>query len=170
MVVACPGFLLGPGDVHRVSTWPVSAYLTGRLRFTTAGGLSFVDARDVAAGLVALAEHGRAGERTLLVTEDGNLGWDDFFTLIAAVSGVRRRTASLPRRAVLGASYLAPWLVTPDDVRAASHWWFFSPAKAIRELAFNARPLAETIADTLADHAQDATAAERDAAQVNHGE
>lgn len=154
VVVACPGFLLGPGDVHRVSTWPISAYLAGRLRFTTAGGLSFVDARDVAAGLVALAERGRAGERTLLVTEDGNVGWKEFFAVVAGVSGVRRRTASLPRPVALGASYLAPWLVSPDDVRAASHWWFFSPAKALRELDFTTRPLAGTIADTIADHAQ----------------
>jgi hypothetical protein len=37
-------------------------------------------------------------------------------------------------------------------VRAASHWWFCSAAKAARELGFRTRPLAETLADALADH------------------
>jgi hypothetical protein len=32
VVVVNPRFLLGPGDVHRVSTWPVSAYLACALR------------------------------------------------------------------------------------------------------------------------------------------
>ena len=152
VVVANPGFLLGPGDVHRVSTWPVAAYISGRIRFTTRGGLSFVDARDVAHGLVALAEEGRSGERTVLTREEGNLGWDEFFALVAGVSGVRRRTVNLPPRAAVTAARLAPWFVSPDDVRAAAHWWFSSPAKAVRELGFRTRPLAETIADTILDH------------------
>lgn len=150
VVVANPGFLLGPGDVYRVSTWPVSAYLAGRIRFTTPGGLSFVDARDVAGGLVTLAERGRAGERTILAGEGGNLEWDAFFALVAKVSGIRRLTVRLPRRAALSAATVVPWLVRPDEVRAAAHWWFYDAAKAERELGFTTRPLAETIADTIA--------------------
>lgn len=151
VVVANPGFLLGPGDLRRVSTWPVSAYLAGRLRFTTRGGLSFVDARDVAGGLVTLAERGRRGERTILASEAGNLGWDDFFSLVAEVSGVRRRSVRLAPALAVRAAALTPWLVTPDEVRAASNFWFYTAAKAERELGFRARPLAETIADTIAD-------------------
>ena len=154
VVVANPAFLLGPGDVHRVSTWPVSAYLGGRVRFTTPGGLSFVDARDVARGLIALARAGRTGERTILAADSGNLGWREFFELVGEVSGVRRRTVELPRSLAAGAAQLAPWLVAPDDVRAASHWWFVTGAKAARELGFTTRPLAETIAETIEDHAR----------------
>jgi dihydroflavonol-4-reductase len=152
VVIANPGFLLGPGDVHRVSTWPVRAYLAGRLRFTTAGGLSFVDTRDVADGLITLADRGRAGERTILASRDGNLTWDEFFALLAQVSGVRRIHARLPRRFAVAAAVVTPWLVDPDDARAAAHWWFCEPAKAERELDFRTRPLPETIADTIADH------------------
>lgn len=151
VVIANPGFLLGPGDVHRVSTWPISAYLAGKLRFTTTGGLSFVDARDVARGLIALADGGRAGERTILAAETGNLSWQDFFAKVASVSGVRRRTVRLPAAiAVAGAAI--SFSVKPDEVRAASHWWFYTGAKAECELRFAARPLAETIADTINDH------------------
>lgn len=156
VVIANPGFLLGPGDVHRVSTWPVSAYLAGRLRFTTHGGLSFVDARDVAAGLIALADHGRAGERTILTSEEGNLPWPDFFSLLARASGVRRRAVLLPPRLAYAAAHLAPMLVAPDEVRAAAHWWFATPAKAQREIGFAPRTLAETVRDTIADHVRSA--------------
>ena len=150
VVVANPGFLLGPGDLHRVSTWPVLAYLAGKLRFTTRGGLSFVDARDVARGLLTLADRGRAGERTILTAAAGNLTWRAFFELIASVSGVRRRTVPLPAALAVTAAAL-PGPVSPDQVRAASLWWFYTPAKAGRELGFRTRPLTETIADTIAD-------------------
>jgi dihydroflavonol-4-reductase len=154
VVVANPGFLLGPGDVHRVSTWPVSAYLAGRLRFTTVGGLAFVDARDVARGLIAVANRAHAGERVILASEAGNLTWEEFFALVARIAGRRRLTVNLPRNAARTAAHLAPWLVAPDDVSAAAHWWFVTPAKAVRELGFTTRSPAETVADTIEDHAR----------------
>jgi dihydroflavonol-4-reductase len=151
VVVANPGFFLGPGDVHRVSTWPVHRYLQGVLRFSAPGGLAFVDARDVAAGLVALGEKGRTGERYVLTSPEGNLSWDAFFRRIAEVTGVRRRMISLSPRAALIASSAVRWPVSPDEVRAATNWWFATPAKAEAELGFATRPLAETIAATAAD-------------------
>ena len=152
VVVANPGFLIGPGDVHRVSTWPIDAYLSGKLRVTTPGGLAFTDARDVAVGLVALAEHGRAGERTILANPDGNLSWDAFFALVGEVAGRQRLMVRLPAElAAIGARVL-PSPVSPGEIRAAGHWWFCDAAKAERELGFRCRPLAETIADTIADH------------------
>ena len=52
VVIANPGFVIGPGDVHRVSAWPIEEYLRGVLRFTVRGGLSYVDARDTVQGLL----------------------------------------------------------------------------------------------------------------------
>jgi hypothetical protein len=69
-------------------------------------------------------------------------------------AGRRRRTENVSRPVARNAARLAPWLVSPDDVRAASHWWFVTPAKAVRELGFTTRPTAETVADTIADHAR----------------
>ena len=152
VVVANPGFLLGPGDVYRVSTWPVRRYLQGALRVTVPGGLSFTDARDVAAGLVALAERGRAGERTILTSREGNLSHADFFRRVGEVTGVRRRMLELsPRVAVLGAR-LVPWPVRPGEVEAAAQWWFYDPRKAETELGFTTRPLDVTIAETAAQY------------------
>ncbi len=153
VVIASPGFLIGPGDIHRVSTWPLFAYLAGKLRFTTIGGLSFVDARDVARGLVALAERGRTGERTILAAEPGNLCWDAFFALVGEVAGVSRLTFRVPAGVARAVATAVPRPVAADEVRAAAHWWFYDATKAERDLGFRTRPISETIADTIADRA-----------------
>ena len=58
VVMVCPGFLLGPGDVNRINTFVVEEYLRGFLRTTVEGGLSSVDVRDVADGLLAARRAG----------------------------------------------------------------------------------------------------------------
>jgi dihydroflavonol-4-reductase len=155
VVVANPGFLLGPGDIHRISTWPVGAYLAGDLRFTTTGGLSFTDVRDVAAGLVTLAERGRRGERTILATTAGNCSWPAFFARVAAVSGITRRTVGLPLWLAVAGATIVRGPVSPDEIRAAGRWWFYNGAKAEHDLGFRPRPLDETIEDTITDIRRD---------------
>jgi len=152
VVVANAGFLLGPGDVYRISTWHVERYLRGFMRIHTPGGLSNVDARDVAAGLVALAERGRSSERYILTSREGNLSHEQFFRRVGAVTGVRRRMIGLPPRVAALSATLIPWPVRPGEVRAAANWWFYEPAKAERELGFTVRPLDETLAATAAQY------------------
>jgi dihydroflavonol-4-reductase len=147
-VVANPGFLLGPGDVHRISTWPVQRYLQGFMRLHARGGLNYVDARDVAAGLIALADRGRPGERYLLTHPDGNLSHAAFYRRLGDVTGVRRVMVGLPRAIAPHAVRLAPWPVKPGEAKAAVHWWFHTCGKAERELDFATRPLQETLAET----------------------
>jgi dihydroflavonol-4-reductase len=147
-VIACSGFLIGPGDVYQVSTWHVKRYLRGQLRYHAPGGLSYVDARDVAAGLVALAERGRSGERYVLTNPEGNLSHAAFFHRVGKVTGVRRAMVPLPRWFAPLAAKLVRWPVKPGEVAAAVNWWFYTPAKAERELGFTTRPLDETIAET----------------------
>jgi dihydroflavonol-4-reductase len=152
VVIANPAFLLGPGDVHRISTWPVDAYLSGKLRVRTPGGLAFTDARDIAAGLILLGEQGRAGERTLLVNPEGNLSWQAFFALVGQVGAKKRLMISLPAGVAALGSRIVPSPVSAGEIRAAGHWWFYDGSKAERELGFRCRPIADTVADTIADH------------------
>jgi dihydroflavonol-4-reductase len=152
VVVANPGFFLGPGDVYRVNTWAVRRYLQGTLRLLVPGGLSHVDVRDVAAGLVVLADRGRAGERTILTHPEGNLSHADFFRRLGEVTGKRRRQIMLSPRLAVPATRLVPWPVKPGEAAAAANWWFYDPAKAVRDLGFRARPLDESIAATAAQY------------------
>ncbi len=152
VVVTNPGFALGAGDVYRTSTFIVWRYLQGSLRIHTAGGLSFVHAADVAAGLVAAAERGRAGERYILANREGNLSYRSFFDRVTAVTGVRRRTVGLHPRVAAAGAQLVRWPVGPGEVRSSAHWWFADETKAARELGFENRPLDETIAETAAEY------------------
>jgi dihydroflavonol-4-reductase len=153
VVVTNPGFVIGPGDVHRVSSWPVEEYLRGRLRFTVAGGLSYVDARDVVAGHLQAEERGRSGERYILTNDDGNLSHRDFFALVGRVTGVRRRQMELSSgmlRPVLrvGSKLRLPLPLDDQELASSSHWWYYTAAKARSQLGFAVRPVEATIRET----------------------
>jgi dihydroflavonol-4-reductase len=154
VVVACPGFLLGAGDVNRINTFVVEEYLRGLLRTTVAGGVSSVDVRDVAEGLLAAERRGVSGRRYILTSEDGNLSHRDFFALAGEADGKRRRTVELPPALLiagtrLGRALRLPLPLSPEEIEAACHWWFFTPARAIDELGFRPRPVREAMEATV---------------------
>jgi dihydroflavonol-4-reductase len=156
VVVVNPGFVIGPGDIHRVSSWPIEEYLRGVLRFVVRGGLSYVDSRDVVAGMLQAEERGRPGERYILTHPEGNLAHPDFFDLVGRVTGKRRRQAMMPVGALAavltGARVMHLPLVPLDEaeLRSSAYWWYTRPDKAQAELGFGTRPLDETVADTVA--------------------
>ena len=154
VVLVCPGFLLGAGDVNRINTFVVEEYLRGRLRTTVAGGISSVDVRDVAEGLLAAERRGVSGRRYILTSEDGNLSHREFFALAGEVDGKRRRTLELPPAILIGATRLGHALRLPlplsrEEVEAACHYWYFTPARAMAELGFRPRPVREAMEATV---------------------
>jgi dihydroflavonol-4-reductase len=154
IVVACPGFLLGAGDVNRINTFVVEEYLRGVLRTTVAGGISSVDVRDVADGLLAAERRGRSGRRYIFTSEDGNLSHRDFFALAGEVDGKRRRTVQLPAAllipgARIGRALHLPVPLSPEEIEAACHYWYFTPARAMAELGFRPRPVREAMEATV---------------------
>jgi dihydroflavonol-4-reductase len=154
VVVVCPGFLLGPGDVNRINTFVVEEYLRGFLRTTVKGGLSSVDVRDVAHGLVAAERLGVSGRRYILTSEDGNLRHRAFFALAGEVDGKRRRTFELPSALLIagarfGRAVRLPVPLSPEEIEAACNWWFFTPARAMDELGFRPRPVREAMEATV---------------------
>jgi dihydroflavonol-4-reductase len=154
VVMVCPGFLLGPGDVNRINTFVVEEYLRGLLRTTVAGGVSSVDVRDVADGLLAAERRGVSGRRYILTSEDGNLSHRAFFALAGEADGKRRRTVELPASLLIGATRVGralrlPLPLTPEEIEAACHWWYFTPARAMDELGFRPRPVREAMEATV---------------------
>jgi dihydroflavonol-4-reductase len=153
VVVVNPGFVIGPGDVHRVSSWAIEEYLRGNLRFTIDGGLSYVDGRDVVAGHLLAEERGQSGQRYILTNEEGNLSHHDFFTRVGRVTGRPRRQLHLPKGVLLpllraGTAVRLPLPLDADELASSSRWWFYTAAKARSELGFETRPLDDTIRDT----------------------
>jgi dihydroflavonol-4-reductase len=154
VVVACPSFVIGAGDVNRISTFVAEQYLRGALRFVTAGGLSYVDVRDVAEGLLLVERAGTAGQRYILGTPDGNLSHQQYFDLLGDVSGKRRLTLPVPAPMLVpGARVLralhVPLPVHPDELDSSRWYWYTTPARAMAELGYAPRPVREAVESTV---------------------
>jgi dihydroflavonol-4-reductase len=104
VVVVSPGCVVGPDDPSGSEYGTLcKRFWRGRIPFHFAGGGSFVDVRDVAAGIVQAGRLGRSGQRYLLTGHNLTLG--DFFMELARVGG-RRPTLRLP----VAVGRLGAWL------------------------------------------------------------
>jgi len=158
IVTANPALLLGPGDELGSSTGDVALFLEGQIMALPLGGMCFVDARDAAHGLVLAMEKGRIGERYLL----GGPNWEfkKIIQAVAEIAGKRAPSLQPPLGFSLWSARLLRRLMPligkqfkMDDVSIimSAHYWYFTSAKAERELGFNARDPLETIRATVED-------------------
>jgi dihydroflavonol-4-reductase len=156
VVVVNPAYLVGPEDHERsVMGRTCVRFWKGRLPLAPPGGFNLVDVRDVAAGHLLAAEHGRAGRRYLLGGEDHS--FVSFLRLLADAAGLRPRW--LPRLGTWGLAVLAVLAegrarvfgkeAYPSfgHVRLNRHDWFCTSDRARVELGYEARPLRQTLAD-----------------------
>jgi dihydroflavonol-4-reductase len=155
VVVACPSFVIGAGDINRISTFVAEQYLRGALRFVTAGGLSYVDVRDVADGLVRVEASGVRGERYILGSLDGNLSHQQYFDLLGDVSGKRRLALPIPAPMLVPTARVLhtlhiPLPVHPDELDSSRWYWYSTPKRAIAELGYAPRPIRESVESMVA--------------------
>ena len=156
--------MLGPVDSEPSRLGRVLlAMFRGRMPITVVGAFDWVDVRDVAAALIAAAQRARTGENYLVgghratVTELGRLA--------AEVSGRRPPRLELPlapvRLAAEAAVRLAGpgragrLLLTPESLHALETDPVVDCSKAIAELGYRPRPLAETLTDLHASFVAD---------------
>lgn len=161
VVCVNPSLLLGPGDLHGSSTEDVRRFLEQPMPVAPAGGVSFVDARDAAEGLVLALEKGRAGQCYLLTA--CNCTTRTFLSRVARVGGVSAPMGALPKNALfkrfsVWAAGKAADLIGEDDampdaesVDIAQHYWYCDASKAETELGWSARDPMITLADTVND-------------------
>lgn len=156
VVVVNPSLLLGPGDERLSSTGDVLRFLAGDVIVTPPGGLNFVDARDAAASVAAAMTRGRPGHRYLL----GGHNWSfaDFFARLSEVSGTSAPRVKLPRGIYNAAAVVAEEAarqigrepaVDRISREMAGFYWYFSSAKAERELGHRARDGRVTLLETI---------------------
>jgi dihydroflavonol-4-reductase len=162
VVVTNPGYLLGPEDLERsVMGRFCVRFWKGRVPFAPPGGLSLVDVRDVARGHLLSAERGRAGRRYILTGE--NQTFATFLARLAEAGGLRPRVRlTLPCWTLALLAGLAEgraWLTGREPYPSSQHarmnryFWFYHSERAAAELEYQARPLADTLADTHAWYA-----------------
>jgi dihydroflavonol-4-reductase len=154
-----PTLLLGPGDTRGSSTEDVRLFLDRRVPGVPSGGLSYVDVRDAAAGMILAMSRGAPGQRYLLGA--CNLTVRELFARLERVSGVPAPLLQLPRMPAVaraGARLLdrlgRGWLsaeVDPVSFEMAQYYWYLDAGLAERELGWTARDPMTTLADTVRD-------------------
>jgi nucleoside-diphosphate-sugar epimerase len=157
VVVANPACVIGPDDFAGSEFGTICRrFWLGYLRVHFGGGNNFVDVRDVAAGIRAAASKGRPGHRYILGGQ--NLTLDRFYGMLNSVSARRRRWVRLPpdlapmiASAVSGR--VAKWIpgrpiLSPEQARLMGLYWYADSSKAKRELGYEPRDIALSVADT----------------------
>ncbi len=153
-VIVNPAFMLGPWDWKPSSGKLLIAVSRGTALLAPRGWLSFCDARDVAAGILAARDRGTAGRRYILAGR--TLEWIDLFRLIADVCGVQkplaRGGAFTLNLGGWGGDIYGRLTGTEPDVNSASVAMAllpknYSSARAITELDYDNRPADETVRD-----------------------
>jgi dihydroflavonol-4-reductase len=155
IVVVNPGSVIGPDD-YSGSEFGVMCrrFWQGRIPLVFGGGNCFVDARDVAAGMLRAADRGRPGERYIL--GGANRSYTAFNSELARVAGRPIPRFRLPTvLARLGAAVgdrlrrkksKRP-LLSSAQARLLGLFFYYDCSKAARELGYTARPLRDTLAD-----------------------
>jgi len=156
LVILNPTLLLGPDDERLSSTKVVLDFLARRIPYCPSGGLSIVDARDVATAFINSVEKGTHQEKYLL--GGANLKFADFFGRLERLSGVRAPALRVPKKLAMAGftlieSVFTNWgkasPVASMEVDQAEHFWYFDSTKAKEELGFDPRDPQETLNDTI---------------------
>ncbi len=161
VVALLPGVIYGPGPATEGNLvgGMIRQYLDGTFPGLLGSGeqrWSFAFNSDVAAAHLAALERGRTGEAYVLAGDNRSL--NEFFRVLARLSGVERQIRHLPFAAgtlagtldVAGARLLgrAPRL-TPGVVEIFRYDWVYSSAKAASEFGYQVTPLEEGLKKTL---------------------
>jgi dihydroflavonol-4-reductase len=157
-VTCCPTAFVGPPD-YRLS--PIGRlivdYLESRLIAYVDGGFDFVDVRDVADGVIAAANRGSTGGVYLLSGRYVSI--PRLMQLLQQLSGVRKPPFCFPCRALLPLMPVVetyyrlsgrPPRFTAGSLGILSLGVRVDSSRAVRELGYQARPIEETLADTVA--------------------
>jgi dihydroflavonol-4-reductase len=151
-VVVNPTETYGPDDDEWVTAGAIRDALRGWPALAVRGGASVTHVDDVAAGIVAALEHGRAGERYILGGE--NLTVAQIVKTAVRRAGSRKPVVVLPASVVRAVVRLCTMLrvpppILPDLVGYACRYWFMDSTKARAELGYRPRPAAETLASVV---------------------
>ena len=149
-VVAMPTTPVGPWDWKPTPTGKIILdFLNGKMPGYVETGLNFVGVEECAAGHVLVAEKGIAGERYLLGAE--NLTLKSVLDLLAQLTGLPAPSLKIPHGVALGVAYAETAFsrligrepqIPVEGVKIAQHMMFVDCSRAVRELGFQAGPVA----------------------------
>jgi dihydroflavonol-4-reductase len=157
VMLVLPAMLLGPQDTGPSAPGKsIIQIMERKFPVIPPGGVSIVDARDVATAMVNMVERGRSGER--YIVSGGYRTLEQLAQTVSAVSGVPIPTRHVSYAAVNIAAHAselasritgAPPMMSVSAIKALNRKHEVSAEKAIRELGVTFRPFEDTVRDTV---------------------
>jgi dihydroflavonol-4-reductase len=149
VTIASPTSPLGPGDDGPTPTGRiVTDFLDGRFPFAARTAMNFVAVTELAGGIIALAERGRAGQRYILGHH--NLWLDDFLRVLERCTRLRAPRYNLPWPVIAAAGCFGELAglsrLCWETAQCSRKRHFFDLRKAGEELGWKARIPIETSA------------------------
>ena len=156
-----PPRIYGPGIITESNavTRLVKLYMAGKWRILPGDGKrtgSYVHVDDIVDGHILAMQHGRSGERYAL--GGVNASYNEFFTLLAKLTGKKRHLINLPIWAMmLAGNFLQlyarltgkPPLLTPPWIRKYHYDWSIDSGKAQKELGYSFISLEDGLRKTI---------------------
>jgi dihydroflavonol-4-reductase len=149
-VIAMPTTPVGPWDWKPTPTGKIILdFLNGKMPGYVETGLNFVGVEECAAGHILVAEKGIVGERYLLGAE--NLTLKAVLDMLAEMTSLPAPTLKIPHGVALGVAYAETAFsrligrepqIPVEGVKIAQHMMFVDCSRAVRELGFEAGPVA----------------------------
>jgi dihydroflavonol-4-reductase len=154
-VIVNPSVIIGPGDLYVHGGQLVRDIARKRIPAYSAGGTNIVGVRDVVAGHIAAARHGKSGERYILGNK--NLTHKQVFALVAAVL---HKPAPVIKSPVIVTKFIArtldligtvtgkqPWITSELISGLGKNNWY-TIDKAVHELGFSPTSLEDAVLDS----------------------
>ncbi|QQE65431.1 hypothetical protein GFS31_21190 [Leptolyngbya sp. BL0902] len=162
VVMICPGAMLGPQDAAptELGQFVLNA-LHRKMPARPAGGMSYVDVRDVAAAMVKAVSLGQSGQRYLVGGEYYSTA--DLMGHLSAVSGVPAPKLAMPGLGMRILAIISTWVgqltgqrpeIPIEGVKIMLARLAYDSTKAQRELGVQFRPLEITLSDMVAWYRQ----------------
>jgi dihydroflavonol-4-reductase len=159
VVVVNPTLPVGPGDLGRSPpTRMMLDFCQGKRQEYLDAELNLIDVRDVAEGMIRALEHGQSGRRYLLGHE--NLSILTVFQMLARLTGLPAPRWRVPYAVALTAAYVSEFIAdvvthrspaaTITGVKLTRRRMHFDSRRSLAELGLHPRPVAETLAETVA--------------------
>jgi dihydroflavonol-4-reductase len=157
VVVVMPGLVYGPGDTSQTGTLLRDVLLRRRVVVPRTGRLCWAHVDDVARGHLLAMERGVAGEAYMLAGPVHGLG--EALGLGARHGGGRPPIvvpgglvrALAPLTGLAARAVPVPATYRPETLRSAAASYLGTPAKAVTELGWTARSLAEGLPGTVVE-------------------
>lgn len=160
-IIVNPSRVYGPGLLTESNgfTRLMKMYISGNWKIKPCNGKSignYVYIDDTIKGLIAAMEKAKPGERYLL--GGINVTYNEFFTLVDELTGVKRKMYNVPLPVMLFLSRIQLLIarlfgkqpmITPPFVRKYTKQWIVTSKKAEQEIGYTITPLREGVSKTL---------------------